>query len=194
MNDLRRLIADVAKRVVDESLDLPSALRQVSQEQGIHLKQGQPDPAVLRAAIQDYREVFKPAQAAALNRHRQTAVEAMQRFSAFQPKLIGPLVNGDGPVDSIRLLLTADTPEQVIVDLADHRTPWRESETRMHFSGNRQAALPALRFQAGDCSVELIIMAPKQRSDPPRDPLDGGKLPTLNVDELAALVQRTASD
>ncbi len=193
MNDLRRLIADVAKRVVEDRLELPTALRQVAQELGIRLKPGQPDAATMRAAIQDYRELFRPEQAKQLHENRRMAIEAMRQFDAFQPRLIGSLVNGDGPVDVIRLLLTADTPEQVIMHLSDQRTPWRETEARMHYSGGRIEALPALRFQAGDSNVELIIMPPQQRSDPPRDPIGGGKLAALSQDELAALVERTAS-
>ena len=62
----------------------------------------------LRAAINEYRTLFKPHQLMQLLQQRRLAREAMSEFAAFRPKLFGDLVHADGPLDRIRLMLIAD--------------------------------------------------------------------------------------
>ena len=66
--------------------------------------------------------------------------------------------------------------------------PWHSAEVTLHFSGGRRMAQPALRFLAGDVTIELIVLDPKSRSDPPRDPIDGGPLTSLDIERLEALL------
>jgi hypothetical protein len=41
---------------------------------------------------------------------------------------------------------------------------------------------------AGDTTVELVLLDESSRSDPPRDPITGGRLETLDADQLARLI------
>lgn len=142
----------------------------------------------LRTAIHDYRSLFKPGQLTQLQRQRQLAREAMREFSAFRPRLFGDLLHGDGPLDRIRLMLTADPPEQVMLHLADRHIPWRDGEILLSYSGRRRAARPSLRFLAGESKVELVILEQRSHSDPPRDPLSGGPMEMLGIEQLDALI------
>ena len=114
----------------------------------------------------------------------------MRSFAEFKPKLTGALVQGDGPLDRIRLLLFADPPEQIILHLSDRGMPWQSADVTMHFSGDRRVAQPAMRFIAGDSTIELVVLDPKTHSDPPRDAISGAKLKTLDTDQLSELLDR----
>lgn len=181
----------MAAQVVDGGHDLDSALRRAARAQGVRV-QSQPSVETLRAAIHDYRQLFRPQQLQRLQAQRRLALGAMQSFSGFQPRLVGPLIHGDGPLDGVRLLLIADTPEQVMMHLHDRHIPWRSAETALHYSGGRKVKRPALCFLAGDSTVELVILDHDSRSDPPRDPITGGPLEMLDEGQLDALIDRTA--
>lgn len=117
----------------------------------------------------------------------------MRSFSDFRPRLTGALVHGDGPLDVIRLLLFADTPEQVMLHLHDRHIPWQDTEVVLHYSAGRRVGQPALRFLAGETAVELVILDRQSRSDPPRDPISGGRLEMLDTDELSALINEASA-
>lgn len=178
----------MAALVVDGGHDLDEALRRAARAQGVNLQQARPTREELRAAINDYRELFRPQQVQQLWRQRRLALQAMQTFLAFQPRLIGSLIHGDGALDTVQLLLFTDSPEQVMHHLHDRRMPWRDTEVSLHYSGGRRIARPALRFLAGDTTIELVLLDRGSRSDPPRDPITGGRLEMLNPDELAQLI------
>ena len=177
----------MAALVVDGGHELDEALRRAARAQRINLQQHRPSLEALRAAIRDYRELFRPQQAAQLARQRALALEAMRTFAAFRPRLAGSLIHGDGPLDRVRLLLFCETPEQLMQDLGDRHIPWRDAEVTLHYSGGRRQNRPAVRFLAGETTVELVILDPRSHSDPPRDPITGGRLETLDADQLARL-------
>ena len=112
----------------------------------------------------------------------------MQALADFRPRLFGSLVDGCGPLERVRLLLESESPEAVMMALSDRHIPWQESEVELHYSGGRKRAWPALRFRAGDSTIELVIVDTRQRSDPPFDPLTGTRLHTVDAVELDALV------
>ena len=167
---------------------MDEALRRAARAQGVNLQQARPSLEALHGAIREYREIFRPQQQVRLQELRRLALEAMHRLAGFRPRLMSPLIHGEGPLDTVRLMLTCDTPEQVMLHLHDRRIPWREAEVTLHYSGNRRIARPALRFMAGDTEIELVLLDEGARSDPPRDPVTGGRLETLDADQLAQLV------
>ena len=182
-------MTEVARLVVDDCQELEQALVRAARKQGIKLQRGSPSREALQRAINDYRELFRPQQSEHLAAQRMLALEAMRSFADFRPLLSGALVQGDGPMNKIRLLLFADSPEQVILHLTDRGMPWHSTEVSMHYSGGRRVAQPALRFVAGDSTIELVVLDPKTRSDPPRDTITGGRLEMLDIDQLNTLLE-----
>ena len=189
----RALLVDTAALVVDDGYSLEQAMRRAAQKHAVDLRRGRPSRKSVQAAVHEYRELFRPHQLRELQEQRCLAAEAMRTFAEFQPRLIGPLVHGDGQLDLVKLLLVTDTPEWVIMMLSDQRIPWQAFETKLHFSGGRQAACPALRFMAGETRVELIILESTRLSDPPRDPITGGPLDSLSPSQLNALTADPAT-
>jgi hypothetical protein len=175
--------------VVDDGHELGEALRRAAERHGVRLRQGQPGRAVLTAAIREYRALFRPDSADRLQAQRRFALEAMDAFSDFAPRLAGPLVEGDGPLDLVRLLVYADTPETVALTLTDRHIPWRPADTTLLHGAGQRRAHPAFRFLAGDSRVEIVVLNESDRRDPPRDPLSAARLPTLDRKELAERIE-----
>lgn len=148
----------------------------------------EPSIAELRTSIDEYRSLFRPQQLDVIRERRKTAIDAMRAFAEFEPRLTGSLVFGDGPLDRVRLMVSAETPEQVLLNLNDQHIPWQEGEANLLFAGNQRANRPAFRFMAGEATIELVVLTPADRSNPPREPVGGSPLPLLDIDEVVALV------
>lgn len=189
---LTRAIAGEAARLIAEGLchDPHSACRKAAAKLGETNPRAWPDNAAIEAALREYQGLFQAdTQPAQLTRLRRLALEAMRDLAEFRPRLIGPVAKGIADRHSaVQLLLRADTPEQVILALEDRRIPWHAYEATLHFSRNRKAARPALRFQAGEDRLELIVLDPADRHDPPREPGSEQPLRGLSADELATLL------
>lgn len=177
--------------MVEQQFDLVEAVQRLAREAGLRPQHLAVKPGQLRAAIDDYRRLFHPQQLATLNANRRLALDAMRDLADFEPRLAGPLLYGDGPLQHIRLLLRADSPEQVIMHLQDRHIPWQSGEVTLLYSGDRRVVHPALRFVAGDARVELVILETDRHSDPARDPLGGSSLQTLDAAGLARLLDET---
>ena len=80
-----------------------------------------------------------------------------------------------------------------MLHLSDRHIPWQDAEVVLHYSGGRRIARPALRFLAGETTVELVILDRQSRSDPPRDAITGGRLEMLDAAEVGALAAQTAT-
>ncbi|MCB1774626.1 MAG: hypothetical protein KDI88_13505 [Gammaproteobacteria bacterium] len=171
--------------MVEDGHETPAALVRATRELGLPPGRNPPSADEIQAAIAEHRALFRPQQHQQLTAQRELAREAMQALAEFRPRLFGSLVDGSGPLERIRLLLECDSAEAVMMALQDRHIPWQESEVELNYSGGRRHAWPALRFRAGDSTVELVIVDAGRYSDPPFDPLTGARLRTLDADELA---------
>lgn len=185
---LTRTIATEAARLIAEGYcsDPQAACRKAALKLGESNPRAWPDNPAIEAALREYQGLFQAdTQPLELQRLQRLALEAMHDLSMFRPRLIGAIAKDIADARSpIQLLLTADTPEQVIMALEDRRIPWRSDEIRLHFSRNRRAARPLLHFQAGDTRVELIILEPADRNDPPREATTDRPLQGLTAAQL----------
>jgi hypothetical protein len=163
-------------------------VQRAAQEHGVRVHALEASIENLRASIEEYRALFRPQQLDVIHERRQTAIDAMRAFAEFEPRLAGSLVFGDGPLDRVRLMLSAETPEQVLLHLNDQHIPWHEGEVNLQFAGNQRATRPAFRFMAGDVTIELVVLKPADRSNPPREPIGGAPLRLLDVDQVTALI------
>ncbi len=183
-----RITAEAARLALDERrVDLAAIRRKAAQHLGCNDQRAWPDLAEVAAAIKAEQRLFRgPAQAAALVRLRRLAAAAMQTFAAFAPRLVGPVLEGTADEHTpVRLLLQAETPEDVIFTLTDHKIPWRANDVRLFFPRGRQETRPCLTFQAGDTRIELIVLGPSDRANPPVDPERDRPLRSATLERLS---------
>lgn len=189
---LTRAIASEAARLIAQGHchDIAAACHRAAERLGEPNPRHWPDAAAVEAALREYQSLFQSdSQPAELARLRALALQAMHDLAAFSPRLVGAVAKGLADRHSpVRLLLRADTPEQVAFALEDRRIPWRSAEVELRFSRNRRATRPAFRFQAGEVTVELVVLGPADRNDPPLDPTDNRPLRGLDAAQLQALI------
>lgn len=170
--------------------DYRIACRKAAEQLGERNQKRWPSPQAIEQALRDYQQLFRAdSQADALQSLRRLALAAMQDFAHLSPRLVGPVARGVADRHSgIRLLMRAETPEDVALLLTNRHIPWHAAEVTLMFSRNRRMARPALRFQAGDTRMELVILPPSDRNDPPLDPADEKPMRGLSAAQLETLL------
>ena len=193
-NQIRRRIAAEAARIIvqQEAADIPRARYKAAHRLGFTHRRDWPDHDEISAAVRAYQQTFcARRQPAALHELRTLAVSAMEALSDFQPRLTGAVLEGYADENStINLLLTADTPEDVIFSLHDRHIPWQEEEERLDFPQGRQALRPRYRITAGGRSITLTVLRPEDRSSPPLDTDTGRPLAGATIAQVLELLEQ----
>jgi hypothetical protein len=187
----RQLAVEAARLLADSGLDSPEhAKRKAAQRLGCRDRALWPENTEIEEALREHQRLFlHDRQPNALHRLRTTALEAMRAFAEFRPRLVGAALEGTADIHSgVRLLLVADSAEEVAFALTDQHIPWQSDEATLRFAKGRREARPSFRFRAGDTAVELVVLRQADQSDPPRDASSGQPLATADRTALEALL------
>lgn len=187
----RRIAVEAARLLADSGLEsLDHAKRKAAQRLGCRDRALWPENAEIEDTLREHQRLFlTDRQPDALHRLRSVAIEAMQAFADFRPRLVGAALEGTADVHSgVRLLLSADAPEEVAFALTDRHIPWQPSEVNLRFAHGRRETRPSFRFRAGDTAVELVVLRQADISDPPRDLASGQPLNTADREQVTELL------
>jgi hypothetical protein len=188
---VRQLIAVEAVRLLSEGglSSVDAARRKAAQRYGCADQRQWPEPGEITAAWAERQRLFAPPGGDDLQRLRRIARDVMAFFADLDPELVDGLATGIAEAHTrISLRLYADTAEQVVFRLLDRRIPWQEGDRRLLFGGGRREARPAFRIGADGAEVEIVVLRPADRADPPRDPATGRPAAALGLAELATLL------
>lgn len=109
-----------------------------------------------------------------LHQQRRTALDAMQLLRDFEPRLVGPVLNGSATEHAdIQLHVFTDSPEALYTHLMDRRYDYEVFERRLRMSAERQVAVPSVRFEFDDGLVEAFVFPRDGIRQAPVSPVDG---------------------
>ena len=160
-----RLIARLGIR------DYREAKQRAARELGIADEASLPSDALVREQVIEYQRLFRgDAQAQALRERREAALEAMQFFAAFDPRL------ADDPDAIARFLLDADMPTRTQVD------------RRLALEPGHTANFSAWVFKARDIDFEVMALPLTLLRQPPLGE-DGKPMARANATQLRHLLE-----
>ena len=146
----------------------------------------------LEQELARYRATFRPEQGERLLALRQAALEAMDFFAEFRPRLVGDVLTGTADqYSSIVLQLFAPTPEGVMERLLGRDIPFEESETTYQYADGRSERVSVFAFGAGDDQVVLEVFPEERIRETPVGP-GGAKLRRASQAQLQALIESGA--
>jgi hypothetical protein len=183
---------EAARLLMDGGADSPEAARRKAGARfGLRDDALLPTGEEIRDALQGRQRLFQPAPGPDLRRLRKAALEAMGFFSAFDPRLAGPVLEGSvGPDATITLHLHADDPDALARLLHDQRIPARQRSRRLRLERSQGAEVPAWQFEADGLGFELLLLPLSALRQAPLDPL--GDRPMARAS--AAAVKRLLDD
>ena len=192
----RRQVAHEAARLMVESgiRDYHLAKRKAAGRLGMADSRDLPRNDEIEREREAYQRLFGDEEH---TRHvtalREVALEAMRLLEPFDPRLVGPVLNGTADRHSeVCLHLFSDPPEAVAMFLLDRRIAFDQGEARVRFQANGHERLPAFRFLAGDAQVELVVFSARARRRAPLSPVDGRPMRRAKFAEVTALVEAPA--
>ena len=195
--EMRSRIAQEAARIMVEDgiSDFYLAKRKAALHLNVPDTQALPRNTEIEQAVKDYQRLFKSqSQPQRLRRLRETAVEAMQFFAKFQPRLVGSVLSGTATDHSdVNLHLFSETPEELGLFLTSNNIPCDTGERRYRTAGGEVRRYPAYRFVAGDVAVELVLFDMQGLREAPLSEVDGKPLRRVNINAVREMLSLSAA-
>lgn len=188
----QRIAVEVARRLAEyDCQDDPARVRaEVARELGITDPRALPDNKDIDAALSAHLALFGPAdQAAELTRLRRAAIDAMTVLSQFDPRLVGPVLDGHASAGSVvEIHLHADDPDQVVLWLAERGIPSAPGHRRIRLDAGADTRVPAYSFSADGVAMNLVVLPERSRHLPPIDRISGRPMKRGTPDQVRRLV------
>ena len=172
----RLRVAQEAARLMSEHgiRDFHHAKLKAAERLGILDSQALPRNLEVEQALREHQRLFlADSQPQLLRQRREAAVEAMRFLAAFEPRLVGAVLEGTADAHSaVCLHVYSDDPEAVVLYLREHGVPIDTQVRRLRYSRDDQPEYPVLLFAADELPFDLTVLprdalrqAPLDRAD-----------------------------
>ncbi|HET9032014.1 MAG TPA: hypothetical protein VFN25_03815, partial [Dokdonella sp.] len=129
-------------------------------------------------------------QPAELGLRRAAAVEAMQFFARFEPRLVGATLEGTADAwSAVCLHLFCDNLGELLAFLDDHEIPFEQQERSLRLSADSSAEFPVLLFTAGGVNIDLTVFPLDGLRHAPLDRISERPMRRATLENLLALMQ-----
>lgn len=190
---LREHIATEAARLIIEDgiKSYYQAKRKAAAAVGTAEARNLPTNQEIEQAVGAYLRLFKSdSQPVILEKLRQAALEAMDFFAHFNPRLVGSVLSGLASEHSdLNLHLFADTQEEVAIFLTEAGIPHQLNSRQLSLSPKETQTFPTFRFLAGEVSVELTVFSANGIRHAPLSPINGKPMRRAGRKEVQALLE-----
>ena len=197
IRDRRRRLAHEAARLMSEGgiSDFRQAKLKAASRLGIQDDASLPRNSEVEEALREYQRLFHgPGQDDALRRRREAALEALQFFAPFQPRLVGPVLEGTADAHSpVSLQLYPEHPEEVPLFLDEHGIPATERSRRMRLDRSRSGDFPVWTFTADDLEFDLTVLPQLALRQAPLSNVDEKPMRRASAAQLETLIAETSS-
>lgn len=173
----RQMVAQEAARlIVDGGMrDYRAAKIKAAERLGLRNRGSLPGNAEIEAAVGEHHKIFGGEEHASfLSMMREVALAVMQLLADFEPRLVGPVLNGTADDHSaVNLHVFADSPEMVAFALADRGVRYRPYERRLKTRQGQPEVFAGFRFRHSDATVEATVFPFDGIRQAPISPIDG---------------------
>ena len=172
----RLRVAQEAARLMSEHgiRDFHHAKLKAAERLGIHDAQALPRNQEIEQALRERQRLFDAdSQPQQLKARREAAVDAMRFLARFDPRLVGPVLEGTADEHSaVCLHVFSDDADAVTLYLREHGVPAELQTRRLRLSREEQADYPVLLFAAGSLPFDLTVMPRDALRQAPLDRID----------------------
>ena len=188
----RQQLAHEAARLMAEGgiRDYRQAKLKAAQRLGIVDEASLPRNHEIEDALREYQRLFLgPDQAAELQRRRQAALRALAFFADFQPRLVGPVLDGTADAHSpVALHLHTDDADAVPRWLDEHGVPATSRSRHVRLDRERQGDYPVWLFAAEELAFDVTVLPLDVVRQAPLSAVDGRPMARASLAQLRALL------
>jgi len=175
-NERRRSIAVEAARLIAEGglRDYRQAKLKAAARLGIADDLSLPKNSEIEDALREHQRLFRgDEQPQTLQRLREVALEAMRFFGRFEPRLVGPVLEGTADEHSaVCLHLHDDQPSEIALFLREQGIPYEERSRRLRLERDITVDVPVFLFSADDSAIDLTVLPYDRLRQAPLDRID----------------------
>ena len=198
-NEQRRRIAVEAARLIAEDglRDYRQAKLKAASRLGITDDLSLPKNGEIEEALREHQRLFRAEQPETLRGLREAALEAMKFFADFEPRLVGPVLDGTADEHSaVCLHIHDDGADRVATFLQEKGIPYEERTRRLRLERDMTADVPVFVFSAGDSAIDITVLPYDRLRQAPLDRIDEKPMRRANLATVEELVREddAASD
>lgn len=186
----RRIAVEAARLIADQGMrDYHAAKLKAAARLGFSLEADLPRNAEIEAALREHQRLFQSqSQSAHLCRLRNSAVEAMQFFQDFEPRLVGAVLEGTADAFSaVCLHLFTDDMTLVTALLGERGIAYRQHERRFRMDSDSDMRVPVLEFSAGPSTIDLTVFPRDGLRQAPLDRITGRPMRRASISTVRQL-------
>jgi len=189
----RRLAYEAARLMAEGGIrDFHQAKLKAADRLGIHDDASLPRNREIEEALREYQRIFLgPTQEQALRTRRQAALRAMEFFAGFEPRLVGPVLEGTADTSSpVQLHLYADDGDAVTRFLVEHDIPAQPRQRRLRLDRERSLDATVWLFSAEELAFELVVLPMQALRQAPLSAVDERPMRRASSSQLRELLAR----
>ncbi len=189
---MRQRLAQEAARVLIESgsRDFAMAKRKAAEHLDAHDTRNLPTNIEIEQALAEYQRLFRSEdQPQTLKKLREIAYDAMQFFSNFKPRLVGPVLTGTADTNTaVNLHVYSNTYEEVSLLLLNNNIPFENQDKRLRIGQDNYVYYPCIVFFAEQQKIEVVVFSNKQHGIKPLSTVDGKPMQRADLADLEILL------
>ncbi|HSR66078.1 MAG TPA: hypothetical protein VLM17_10825 [Xanthomonadaceae bacterium] len=140
-------------------------------------------------ALREYQRLFNAGQAGDLHARREAALQALEFFAPFEPRLVGPVLDGTADRNSpVALHLHADDAEAVARFLEERRIPAESRVRRLRVDRERNEDAPVWLFAADGLGFDLTVLPLARLRQAPLSSVDEKPMRRASLSQVRALL------
>ena len=185
-----RLAGEAARLMAERGIaDYHPAKLTAAERLGIPDDASLPRNAEIEAALRQYQRLFGRDSAGELQRRREAALEALRFFRAFEPRLVGPVLEGTADARTPVLLhLHADDADAVHRFFVEHDIPAQPRSRRLRLDRHRDAEFPVWVFSADDLPFDVTVLPHDVLRQAPLSPVDEKPMRRASASQLRQIL------
>lgn len=188
----RRRLAHEAARLMAEGgiRDFHQAKLKAAHRLGIHDDASLPRNREIEDALREYQRLFLgDSLTVGLRTRREAALRALEFFSAFDPRLVGPVLDGTAdPNSPVMLQLYTDDADAVPRFLEEHRMPAEARSRHVRLDRERGDVFPVWLFSAEELTFDLTVLPADVLRQAPLSSVDEKPMKRASASQLRQLL------
>jgi hypothetical protein len=194
----RLRVAQEAARLMTEHgiRDFHHAKMKAAERLGILDTQALPRNLEIEHALREHQRLFlADSQPRLLRQRREAAIEAMRFLSAFEPRLVGAVLEGTADAHSaVCLHVFNDDADAVELYLREQGVPVETQTRRLRNSRDSQPEYPVLLFAADELPFDLTVLPRDALRQAPMDRMDDRPMRRASLAQVEMLLNEDSDD
>lgn len=193
MKQARLEVAAEAARILatEGQHNYHAAKKKAAERLGVSERLALPSNLEVKDALRSYQALYGgSAHLDNLIRLRHIAARSMQWLEAFQPRLVGSVLDGTANAHSrIALHVFADSTESLVFFFLEKDKPFDQQQRQIRWFDGAHRSVPVMVFELDGVDVEMTVFETLHLRQSPPSPIDGRPQRRASLADVQCLLQ-----